>query len=54
MMWGEVQNVEIKQGQVIIKKAGKAFAWAKINISHIPNLFVFMGLVHYARTGRAT
>lgn len=54
MLWEEVQNVEIKQGQVIIKKAGKALAWAKINISQIPNLLVFMGLVHYARTGRTS
>ena len=54
MMWEEVQNVEIKQGQVIIKKAGKTLAWAKINISQIPNLFVFMSMVHYARTGRTS
>jgi hypothetical protein len=54
VIWREVQDVEIKQGQVIIKKAGKAFAWAKISLSQVPNLFVFMGLVHYARTGRVS
>lgn len=54
LLWEEVQHVEIKQGQVIIRKAGKALTWAKINTSQIPNLFIFMSMVQYARTGRTS
>ncbi len=50
--WNEVQSVDIKQGQVIVKKVGKTFSWANINIGQISNVFVFMSMTNYARTGR--
>lgn len=50
--WNQVQSVDVKQGQVIVKKVGKTFSWASVYISKIPNLMVFLGLVNYARTGR--
>jgi len=53
LSWNQVQSVDVKQGQIIVKKVGKTFAWANIYISQIPNLQVFLGLANYARTGRA-
>ena len=50
--WNEVQSVDIKQGQVIVKKVGKTFSWANINIGKIPNVLVFMSMINFARTGR--
>lgn len=50
--WNEVQSVDIKQGQVIVKRVGKTFRWANVNIGQIPNVLVFMSLINYARTGR--
>ncbi len=50
--WNEVQSVDIKQSQVIVKRVGKTFSWANINVGQIPNLFVFMNMINYARTGR--
>ncbi len=50
--WNEVQSVDIKRGQVIVKRVGKTFSWANINIAKIPNVFVFMSMINYARTGR--
>ncbi len=52
LSWNQVQSVDLKQGQVIVRKVGKTFNWASLNISQVPNLLVFMGLVNYARTGR--
>lgn len=50
--WNEVQSVDIKQGQMIVKRVGKTFSWANTNIAKIPNVFVFMSMINYARTGR--
>lgn len=50
--WNEVQSVDIKQGQVLVKRVGKTFRWANVNIAQIPNTLVFMSMVNYARTGR--
>lgn len=50
--WNEVQSVDIKQGQVLVKRVGKTFRWANVNVSQIPNMLVFISLINYARTGR--
>jgi len=50
--WNEVQSVDIKRGQIIVKRVGKTFSWANINIAKIPNVLVFMSMINYARTGR--
>ncbi len=50
--WNEVQSVDIKQGQVLVKRVGKTFRWANINVGQIPNVLVFMSMINYARTGR--
>jgi len=48
LAWNQVQGVEVKQGKVSVKKAGKSWAWVRLRVSTIPNFFVFMGLVNYA------
>jgi hypothetical protein len=50
--WNEIQSVNVKSDVLIIKRVGKAFFWASVKISKIPNALVFMYMVHYARTGR--
>lgn len=52
LVWNQVQGVEVKRGYVAVKKAGKSRAWVRLRVSTIPNFFVFMGLVNYARTGQ--
>ncbi len=59
--WNEVKSVDVvsrvegSERKVIVRRVGKRFnwIWAKITISQIPNLLVFMRLVNYARTGGA-
>ena len=48
LVWNQVQGVEVKQGYVSVKKAGKSWAWVRLRVSTIPNFYVFMGLVNYA------
>jgi len=50
--WNEVQSVDIKNGQVIVKRVGKTFNWASVRIATVPNALVFMSMVNYARTGK--
>jgi len=50
--WNQVQNVEVKQGFVLVKKMGKSLNWARVKVSTIPNFPVFMGMVSYARGGQ--
>lgn len=50
--WNEIQSVDIKNGKVLVKRIGKTFSWANVNISQVPNILVFMSMVNYARTGR--
>lgn len=52
LVWNQVQGVEVKRGYVLVKKAGKSRTWVRLRVSTIPNFFVFMGLVNYARTGQ--
>ncbi len=52
LVWNQVQGVEVKRGYVSVKKAGKSRAWVRLRVSTIPNFFVFMALVNYARTGQ--
>jgi len=50
--WNEIQSVDIKNGKVLVKRVGKTFSWANVNISLVPNVLVFMSMINYARTGR--
>lgn len=50
--WQEVQNVDMKRGYLQVKRAGKTFNWANVNVSKIPNLLVFISLVNGVRSGQ--
>jgi hypothetical protein len=42
--WQQVQAVDVNQGQVSVKKAGKFFNWGSAAVSKIPNFFVFLAV----------
>lgn len=50
--WNELQNVEVKRGYLQVKRVGKTFNWANVNVSKIPNLLVFVSLVNGVRSGQ--
>ena len=50
--WQEVQNVDVKRGYLQVKRAGKTFNWANVDVSKIPNLLVFISLVNGVRSGQ--
>ncbi len=45
LAWSEIQGVQMQKGYMEIKKQGKWLRWAKIPVSSIPNLFVFLTLM---------
>ncbi|MGH2508023.1 MAG: DUF6585 family protein [Ktedonobacteraceae bacterium] len=48
LSWGEMTNMEVRYGRVMVHKAGRWQNWSPIMIRRIPNIFVFMALVNYA------
>lgn len=50
--WHEVQNVDVKRGYLQVKRTGKTFNWASVDVSKIPNLLVFMSLINGVRSGQ--
>jgi hypothetical protein len=46
LSWSEIQGVRTAQGMVSVKKSGKWLAWKTVQVSKIPNYFVFDALVH--------
>ncbi|HCI82865.1 MAG TPA: hypothetical protein DHW02_24600 [Ktedonobacter sp.] len=50
--WQEVQSVDVKRGYLYIKRVGKTFSWASVDVSKIPNLLVFVSLVNGVRSGQ--
>jgi hypothetical protein len=43
--WEQVSGVQLSEGHIIIKKAGKWLRWAGVDGSKVPNLFLFVALV---------
>lgn len=43
--WSEIQAVQVRQGAVYLRKAGKTLAWSNTNVKDIPNFFLFMAVV---------
>ena len=50
--WHEVQSVDVKRGYLQVKRVGKTFNWANVDVSKIPNLLVFVSLVNGVRSGQ--
>jgi hypothetical protein len=42
--WAELEEVQLQQGYVRLRKAGKWLSWSNKPASEIPNLFVFLTL----------
>lgn len=45
LVWNEIQGVQVQKGYLEIKKQGKWQRWARIPVSSISNLLVFLALV---------
>ena len=43
--WPQVRDIRINLGYFNINKDGKWLAWSSVMAAHIPNLYVFLGLV---------
>jgi hypothetical protein len=47
LSWPEVGDVELRAGQVIIKKKGRRIPWGRPHSSQIKNLFVFLAVLEH-------
>lgn len=45
LFWSEVEGVRTAQGMMSVKKSGKWLPWKSVQVSKIPNYFVFDALV---------
>jgi hypothetical protein len=48
--WIQVRNVDLNRGYVQIWQNGSSRRWARIRVSDVPNLLVFLEMVNYARS----
>ncbi|MFF9815105.1 DUF6585 family protein [Streptomyces sp. NPDC014006] len=53
LTWREIENVELSQGVLVLRKAGKKLPWARVPVQKIPNFFLFLALVDRLRHGGA-
>ncbi|MEW2615820.1 DUF6585 family protein [Streptomyces sp. NPDC047880] len=51
LTWLEIEKVEISQGVLVLRKAGKKLPWARMPVKNIPNLFLFIALIDWLRHG---
>jgi len=49
--WEQVSGVTVDKGVVTIKKEGRLLKWASVNVSEMPNFFVFAHMVGSAAPG---
>jgi hypothetical protein len=43
--WRQIEEVQTRKGMVSVKKSGKWLAWKRVQVSQIPNYFIFDSLV---------
>ena len=48
--WNMVQPIILQRGFVIVKQIGQGSNFAKVKVTEVPNLPVFLGLVKYAQS----
>ncbi|MEV0977755.1 DUF6585 family protein [Streptomyces sp. NPDC049915] len=53
LTWREIEKVEVSQGVLVLRKAGKKLPWARVPVQKIPNFFLFLALVDRLRHGGA-
>jgi hypothetical protein len=44
--WTEVEQIDVRQGLIAIKKADRWLTWEKVSVERVPNFHLFMELVH--------
>jgi Family of unknown function (DUF6585) len=44
--WDQIKKIEVNNGTVTVKKEGKWLSWSSVQVSKIPNFFIFMALVN--------
>jgi hypothetical protein len=49
LSWQNIESIQVKKGKLIIRENGKWLDWTSISVADIPNLFVFLHLVHALR-----
>ena len=51
--WDQIQQVEVKKGEVIIHRGTgtRRYPWVKIQVSKIPNIFIFLTLLREKQHG---
>lgn len=50
--WNMVQPIIIQRGYLIVKQVGQGSNFAKVRVTEMPNLPVFLGVVKYAQSPR--
>src|SRR5258706_4991831 len=50
--WNMIQPIILQRGYVIVKQIGQGSNFAKVKVTEVPNLPVFLGLVKLAQNGR--
>jgi hypothetical protein len=53
LRWSEIQNIEVKNGVVVVQKAGKRAPLTGTAVSRIPNFFVFLSAAKTLQAGAA-
>ncbi len=48
--WNMVQPIILQRGFVIVKQIGQGSNFAKVKVTEVPNLPVFLGVVKYAQS----
>jgi hypothetical protein len=48
--WMQVRNVDLNRGYVQVWQNGSSRRWARVTVSAVPNLLVFLEVVNYARS----
>ena len=50
--WNMIQPIILQRGFVIVKQIGQGSNFAKVKVTEVPNLPVFLGIVKYAQSPR--
>lgn len=47
LTWQQVQDIRLERNMIMVKKEDKVRRWPSIQVANVPNVFVFLALVHY-------
>jgi hypothetical protein len=52
--WHEIQEVNVKNGVLFLKKSGKRLPWSNTQVSKIPNFFIFLAIAQRFQGGEGS